>query len=76
MMKQYFFAQTAFVEVSVYFSRRNAFVPQHGLYCPQIGSSFEQMRGERMAECVRTYLLLYSCCGNQLLYDIENHNSG
>ena len=44
---------SAAVYVCVYFSGEHAFVAKHLLNSPQIGSVFNQMGGEGMAEGVR-----------------------
>ena len=47
---------------------------EHLLYCPQIGSAFEQMGGKRMAQSVRAHILRYSSKQAQLLDYIKYHH--
>jgi hypothetical protein len=53
MMMQYLVAQHGAVDMRVYLGRRDALVPKHTLYDSQVGTAFEQMSGERVAEGVR-----------------------
>ena len=51
-----FGAQECHIDVRVDFGGENAFVPEHLLNSPQIGTAFEQMCGKRMAKRVRRNL--------------------
>ena len=44
----------------VKFGSGDGFMPQQLLYCPQISTVFEQVRGKRVTECVRTYIFMNS----------------
>jgi len=48
-----FTTQSVAVDVCVNFSRSDAFMPQHALNGSEVGTPFQQMRGEGMSECVR-----------------------
>lgn len=73
-MFQYFFSEELAVDVCVDFGGGNLLVSQHFLDGEQIGASFQQMGGERMAEGVRAYILFDSCQFRLLLDDMENHD--
>ena len=49
---QYFVTKHGAVEVYVYFGGGYAFVSEHLLDCPEVGSSFKEVCGEGVAECV------------------------
>lgn len=68
-----FFAKFAPVDMSVDFGCGNAFVAEHLLNCPQVGSALKQVGGERMAERVRTDRLFNSGNLDQLFNNMENH---
>lgn len=52
----------------------NAFVPQHFLHDTEIGTVLYEMRGERVAEGVRGYLLGNAGKHCIMLYHIEDGN--
>ena len=60
------------VNVGVYLSSQYAFVPQHFLNCPQVGTAFYQVGRKRMAERMRRYLLMYTGCHGLFLHHVEN----
>ena len=49
---QDFVAKHGAVEVYVYLGGGYAFVSEHLLDCPEVGSSFKEVCGEGVAECV------------------------
>ena len=59
----------------IYFGGGYAFVSEHLLYGAQIRPSFQQMRGECVAEGVRTYRLVYVARCALLFYYVEYHYS-
>ncbi len=63
------------VEVGVDFGREDAFVAQHLLHLTDAGAPFEQVRGERMPEAVRTDLLFDAGAGRRLPNDGEDHDA-
>ena len=62
------------VEVGVDFRGGNGLVTQHFLYCPQIGSAFNQMRGKGMAKRVGADCLLQAYTGGQILNEEKHRN--
>ena len=72
-MLQYFLPQKLAVEVGVYFGRRDAFVPEHLLNGPQIGPSFQQVRGKGVTKGMRTHFFLDSTLFASLFHNIEDH---
>lgn len=70
MVLKYLLAQRVAVDVGVNLGRADALVPQHGLYCAQVGAAFEQRRGEAVAQGVGADGLLYAGFGAETLdYD-------
>lgn len=62
--------------MSVYLSGRYLFMAQHALDCPEVGASFKQMGGKRVAESVWTDSLVYPRFGRQVLYYVKHHYPG
>lgn len=75
-MAYYLIAQKLPVDMGVDFGRADAFMSQHALDCPEVGSSLKQVGGEGMSEGVRTDSFLQSGLRGQFLDDVEDHDSG
>lgn len=60
------------IYMSVNFCGKDAFVPEHLLYYPEVGSVLKQVGGERMSESMRRYLFPYAG-GQRLLFDHIEH---
>lgn len=69
------FAKTRTVEMHVYLSGGQRFMPEHFLYCPEVGAAFKKMRGERMPQSVRTYLLPYPGGLGKTAHHVEDHDT-
>lgn len=76
VMVQNFLAQSVRVYVCINLGCAYALVSEHALYGAQVGSAFKQGGGKAVAQCVRTYRLLYACLGTQPLYHYQNHGAG
>lgn len=75
-MAVYRVAQMGCVEMGVNLCCEDIFVAQELLYLTYVGTSLQQVCGERVAESVRADLLINAsifCC---LFDDCENHHSG
>lgn len=72
MMFSYGILPCRTVYVGIDFRRKYALMSQHLLDGPEVGTILHKMRGERMTERMRGYLLVYSGCGSLLLYHLEN----
>ena len=59
-MLQDFLPQVALVDVHIYLSRADVFVPKHRLNGSQISSSLQQLRGKTVTESVRADVFLDS----------------
>ena len=75
MMLQNFLAEHIAVDVGVDFGCFDAFMSQHGLDSTQVGSAFQQMSGELMAECVGADVFFQSDAACQLLYYMKHHDA-
>ena len=73
MMGEDLLAQPRAVEVQVYLGGRDAFMAEHLLDGAQVGSPFEQMGGERVAQGVGRYGLCDAGGCGETLDDGENH---
>ncbi len=73
-MGKYFAAQECVVEMYIYLGGSDAFVSQHLLYSPQVGSAFEQVGGEAVAQSVGADVFL-NAAGFALFFDnVEYHD--
>ena len=54
----------------------DAFVAEHLLHGAEVGTAFDEVRGERMAEGVRTHRLFNACVLHPLLDEHEDHLAG
>ncbi len=61
--------------MGVYFGRRDAFVSEHLLNGPQIGATFQQVRGKCVAKGMRAHLFLDSTLFASLFHNLEDHYS-
>ena len=64
------------VHVGVDFGGSDAFMAQHTLDGTQIGTTFQQVGGERMTECMRTDVLFQTNGIGQFLDEMEYHDAG
>ena len=48
------------VEMRIDLSGKDGFMSQHFLHCAKVSAPVNQLCGKRMAECVRTDILLYA----------------
>ena len=64
------------VHVGVDFGGSDTFMPQHTLDGTQIGATFQQVSGERMAECMGTDVFFQADGIGQFLDEMEDHDSG
>ena len=69
------FTEVGLIHVGVDFGRLDAFVPQHLLYHPQIGTTLQKVRGKRMPEGVRADGAIDASHGGLKLHDAEHHRS-
>lgn len=67
--------EVGFVHVGVNFCGLNAFMTEHLLDDPQVGSTFQQMRGEGMTKSMRTDGLGDAGQPSQILDDSEHHGT-
>lgn len=74
-MLYYFTPQHVPVDVGIYFGGGNGFVSEHTLDGTEIGPSFQQMSGERVAKSVRTDVLGDTCGLCQFLDEMEHHDA-
>lgn len=70
-----FAAQHIAVNMRIYLRSCNGFMPQHALDCPQVGSTFQQVRGKRVAKGVGTDVFGDARRFCQLLNHVENHDA-
>ena len=75
VMLYYFTPQHVPVDVGIYFGGGNGFVSEHTLDGTEIGPSFQQMSGERVAKSVRTDVLGDTCGLCQFLDEMEHHDA-
>lgn len=64
------------VKMRIYFRSSNGCVPQHFLNSPQIGTSFDKMRGEGMTESMRAYGFSYPRFLGKIFNDVKHHDTG
>src|SRR5260221_10858247 len=70
------FSQKLTIKVSINFCSGNAFMPQHFLYSPKVSTAFNQMRGKRMAECMRRNCFLNTCFLYKIFNNVKYHYPG
>ena len=75
MMFYYLLTQTCTVDVGIYFGCRDTLVTEHCLYHTEVCTALEQMGGKGVAEGVRADTFLYTGHHNQLLDEMEHHNT-
>ena len=63
------------IDVRVDFGGRDLLVAEHFLNGTKIGASFEQMRGKRMSERMRTDRFLHAGHFGLLLYNMKHHDA-
>ena len=71
-----FTTQSASVDMGINLGRTDTFMSQHALNGAEIGASFQQVGGERMAESMWTDILGEPDGFAQHFDDVENHDSG
>src|SRR3712207_1135558 len=76
MMLYDFTAQHFTIDVRINLCCCDGFMPEHTLDGTQIGPSFEQMCGERMAERMGADVFSDVCLHGKLFNQMENHDSG
>ena len=76
MMLDNLLAEHIPVDMGIDFGGPDAFVPQHGLDSTQVGSAFQEVGGERVAEGVGANGLFQADETCQLLYYMEHHDAG
>lgn len=76
MMINNLLSQKMAIDMRIYFRGSDLFMSQHLLNHPNIGASFEQMGSKRMAENMRTYLLLQPHQFCIPFYVIKNGDTG
>jgi hypothetical protein len=74
MMFQYLFPQELAVDMRIDFGGGNLFMSQHLLDSKQVGSPFQQVGGEGMAERMRAHVLFDTGHFCLLLDDMKNHD--
>ena len=62
------------VDVGVQLRCQDGFVPEHLLHNPQIGTILNEVRGKRMPERMRRYILVHPRRQSLPLYHIEHGN--
>ena len=75
MMLQYFLSQCGSVNVCVYFCRTYRLVSQHSLDGAQIGTTFKQSGGKRVAQRMGLDGLLDACLNGLLLNHDKYHGT-
>lgn len=70
-----FAAESRAVDMEIDFCCCDAFVAEHLLDCAQVGTSFEEVGGERVAESVGRDLFVDACPRSEVFYDIEDHHA-
>ena len=76
MMFDDFTTQSASVDMGINLGRTDTFMSQHALNGTEIGASFQQVGGERMAEGMGADVLGEPYGFAQYFDDVENHDSG
>lgn len=69
-------AQVIAIKMGIYFRSGDGFMTEHFLNRPQVGAAFDQMRGERMPEGVRTNRLFQPHLFCQVSDNGKNHHTG
>ena len=69
-------SQVSAIEMRIYFRRGDGFVPQHLLHRAQVGASFHQVRGKRMAQGMWADRLADPAFDRQFFDDLEDHDPG
>ncbi len=70
------FTEVGSIQVGIYFRGCDAFMPQHFLHSPKVGTPFHQVCRKRMAEGVWRNGFLYARFANKVLQQNENHLPG
>ena len=72
MMQEYLLTEMLTVDVHIYFRSAYLLVSKHFLNDSQVGSAFQKMCGEAMAEGVWRYCGTYASCFAQRLHNMED----
>ncbi len=64
------------IQVGIDLCCGNAFMTQHILDGPEVGATFQEMRSERVPECMRRNCFLNASLRSQVFDDQENHDPG
>ena len=73
-MGKYLASQECVVEMYIYLGGSDAFVSQHLLYGPQVGSAFEQVGGEAVAQSVGADVFLNAAGFALFFNNVEYHD--